>query len=90
MSNGVMPCVLGPTSFNLKFWANILISDEHQNVVVFMMIFIWVHHIHADVLFWTFYSCQVYLHVLHVLDESGLLMNNLLNYHQNVLINILN
>ncbi|AES88225.2 transmembrane protein, putative [Medicago truncatula] len=45
MSNGVMPCVLGPTSFNLKFWANILISDEHQNVVVFMMIFIWVHHV---------------------------------------------
>ena len=44
VSNGVMPCVLGPTSFNLKFWANILISDEHQNVVVFMMmIFIWVH-----------------------------------------------
>lgn len=45
VSNGVMPCVLGPTSFNLKFWANILISDEHQNVVVFMMIFIWVHHV---------------------------------------------
>ena len=41
VSNRFMPCVLGPTSFNLQFWANILISDEHQNVVVFMMIFIW-------------------------------------------------
>lgn len=36
---------LGPTSFNLKIWVNILISDEHQNVVAFMMIFIWVHHV---------------------------------------------
>ena len=45
VSNSVMPCVLGSTSFNLKFWANILITDEHQNVVVFMMIFIWVHHV---------------------------------------------
>ena len=45
VSNGVMPCVLGPTSFYLKFWANILISDELQNVVAFMMIFIWVHHV---------------------------------------------
>ena len=26
---------------------------------------------HADVLYWTFYSCHVYLHVLHVLDGSG-------------------
>jgi len=45
VSNGVMPCVLGPTSFYLKIWANILITDEHQNVVVFMMIFIWVHYV---------------------------------------------
>jgi len=44
VSNGVMPCVLGPTSFYLKFWVNILIKDELQNVVVFLMIFIWVHH----------------------------------------------
>ena len=52
VSNGVMPCVMGPTGFNLKFWANILITDEHQNVVCswwssfgFIMIFIWVHHV---------------------------------------------
>jgi len=44
VTNGVMPCVLGPTSFYLKLWANILIKDELQNVVVFLMIFIWVHH----------------------------------------------
>jgi len=57
VSNGVMPCVLGPTSFYLKIWVNILIirmllcsQDEHQNVVVFfirmlmfIMFFIWVH-----------------------------------------------
>ena len=49
VSNGVMPCVLGPTSFYLKFWVNILIKDDLQNVVVFLMIFIWVHHdIHLD------------------------------------------
>ena len=44
VSNGVMPYVLGPTSFYLKFWVNILIKDELQNVVVFLMIFIWVNH----------------------------------------------
>jgi len=44
MSNGVMPCVLGPISFYLKLWVNILIKDELQNVVVFLMIFIWIHH----------------------------------------------
>jgi len=44
MSNGVMPCVLGPTSSYFKFWVNILIKDELQNVVVFLMIFIWVNH----------------------------------------------
>jgi len=57
VTNGVMPRVLGPTSFYLKIWVNILIirillcsQDEHQNVVVFfirmlmlMMFFIWVH-----------------------------------------------
>jgi len=39
MTNGVMPRVLGPTSFYLKIWANILTiimllcsHDEHQNV----------------------------------------------------------
>jgi len=41
--NGVMLCVLGHTSFYLKFWVNILIKDELQNVDVFLMIFIWVH-----------------------------------------------
>jgi len=47
MDNSSLPfmsCVLGPTSFYLKFWVNILIKDELQNVVVFLMIFIWVHH----------------------------------------------
>ena len=44
VSNDVMSCVLGPTSFYLKFWVNILIKDEFQNFVVFLMIFIWVHH----------------------------------------------
>ena len=27
--------------------------------------------IHVDVLYWTFYSCHVYLHVLYVFDDSG-------------------
>jgi len=58
VTNGILPCVLGPTSFYLKIWVNLLTirmllcsSDEHQNVVVFfirismlIMIFIWVHH----------------------------------------------
>jgi len=44
VSNGVMPRVLGPTSFYLKIWVNILIKDELQNVVVFLKIFIRVHH----------------------------------------------
>jgi len=59
MSNGVMPCVLGPTNFYLKFWVNILTirmvlcssgcTSEccrvlHQNVDVHQT-FIWVHHI---------------------------------------------
>jgi len=57
VTNGVMPRVLGPTSFYLKIWVNILTirmllcsQDEHQNVAVFfirmlmfMMFFIWVH-----------------------------------------------
>jgi len=62
VSNGVMPRVLGPTNFYLKFWVNILTirmllcsSDEHQNVAVFFIrmlmfirIFIWFHHWFID------------------------------------------
>ena len=44
VTNGVMPRVLGPTSFYLKIWVNILIirmlmcsQDEHQDVPVFFI-----------------------------------------------------
>jgi len=58
VTNGLLPRVLGPISFYLKIWVNLLTirmllcsSDEHQNVVVFFIrmlmfikLFIWVHH----------------------------------------------
>jgi len=57
VTNGVMPRVLGSTSFYLKIWVNILTirmllcsQNKRQNVAVFfirmlifMMFFIWVH-----------------------------------------------
>lgn len=47
-----MPCVLGPTSFYLKIWVNILTirmllrsQDEHQNVAVFFIRMLEIHDV---------------------------------------------
>jgi hypothetical protein len=52
VSNGVMPRVLGPTSFYLKIWVNILTirmllrsQDEHQNVAVFFIRMLEIHDV---------------------------------------------
>ena len=52
VTNGVMPRVLGPTSFYLKIWVNILTirmllrsQDEHQNVAVFFIRMLEIHDV---------------------------------------------
>ena len=52
VTNGVMPRVLGPTSFYLKIWVNILTirmllssQDEHQNVAVFFIRMLDIHDV---------------------------------------------
>lgn len=52
VSNGVMPRVMGPTSFYLKIWVNILTirmllrsQDEHQNVAVFFIRMLEIHDV---------------------------------------------
>ncbi|AES64922.2 hypothetical protein MTR_2g033190 [Medicago truncatula] len=52
VTNGVMPRVLGPTSFYLKIWVNILnirmllcSQDEHQNVAVFFIRMFGIHDV---------------------------------------------
>ena len=62
MTNGIVPCVLGPTSFYFKIWVNILnirmLLCSWWSLSGFIMIFIWfiihecmmsfwVHHMHV-------------------------------------------
>jgi len=91
VSNGVMPCVLGPTNFYLKNWVNILtiimlcFQDEHQNVVVFfirmlifMMFFIWVHQ------WWMYDEFLGLFNAFHKICSSFILKKLLLHMHQKV------
>jgi len=74
--NGVMPCVMGPTSFYLKFWVNIMnfrmLLCSWWSSFGFIKFFIWVHHVWmSDEFMGSSYAFHMSLFVLFVISISN-------------------